>query len=146
MGATMFTARQAEKAAAIAVDGVKQLMSSEQAAQDTIAQTHLDFEAYMLQYFTRCFMMGRVIALAPRIDAQRGTSCEEITGDYHFDKLQNLEQMTDMQARMALKEEVPDQYRLRYKQLKAKGLTPWQAYGQVKKEYGEACSHFPRGK
>jgi hypothetical protein len=136
----MLRAREAEQAAYIAWQAFINLTSSEVAAQDMIGGTPKDFEMYAMRYLIEAFMTGRPRKLANRIDAKGGWSTEDLTGEFHFEKPENLHNMTYVQARMALQEQVPERFRIKFKQLHAKGESPYQAYTKVIEEWKQAAT------
>jgi hypothetical protein len=138
----MMTARQAEQCARIAWEAFGKLTSSEIAAQETMAATPKDFERYALQYLTEAFLIGQARKTTPRIDATKGHSGEDQTGEYHFAAPPT--DMTYIQALTALQECVPLEYRQKFKRLHAGGATPHDAYLQVVAEWEAAPNNVFR--
>jgi hypothetical protein len=129
----MMTERQAERCARVAWQAFVHLTSSEVAAQETMGATPKDFEHYARRYLMEAFLTDGARKLPRRIDATQGHSGEDQTGDYHF--AEPPPDMTYIQALTALQEQVPLEYRQKFKRLQAGGATPHDAYLQVVGEW-----------
>jgi hypothetical protein len=136
-GARMMSTKQAERCAAIGWETVKRLMASEAAAQAAMAGTDKDFEIFAVEFLTEAFVLGRPPELTKRTDATARSAKEWDDGNHYFDfdKIDNLEEISYVQGLMALQQSVPQELRLKYKQLHAHGATPWQAYSEVMREW-----------
>jgi hypothetical protein len=135
----MMTARQSERVASLMFDAVKELYASELTQQAYSGETVRDFEIFAVTYLGECLMTGKVRPLGRRIDAQ-SYSVQESTGqaegECFFEKPENLVTMTYVQGLLAFRQ-APGDLRLKFKQLHAKGDTPYQAYQTVMAEWEE---------
>lgn len=137
-------AKLAERYALIAWEAIVGLMASEAAAQHSIMGTPKDFENFAVEHLIQAFIIGKAPPLQKRIDAERFSARDEDTGDHFFDidKTENLEGITYTQGLISLRDKVPHNLRLKYKQLHAHGSTPWEAYSEVVAEWARMRDSF----